>query len=314
MLFSLLLPERLWPVGMERGLFYFSSTRRLSHSEGHKFIFGLFVGFLERYERGIQDSGRAVTRSKSTAVLTWLPPEKHPGENHHFIVVAVVKNSLRRAIWGEQCFGFSEVTSAWDDRPLELNKRTAVEGWQPPLGTGVFTFRTERKENCYFLTFFLFQQGFKSPQGHKTHSAHRQACGNFPLKEEKQNERYIFFTKQKLYGIPRAPNAESLFKNTFSVECKSSCWSAFPRPWVALLLLLLLPHETLCCRCNKATERITHFNGSVADKKWIILLLFFSQCGSQHAVVWICVEGVTVLSRHSYRKHKHVNLQRINQA
>lgn len=169
MLFSLLLPERLWPVGMERGLFYFSSTRLLSHSKGHKFIFGLFVGFLERYERGIQDSGRAVTWSKSTAVLTWLPPEKHPAENHHFIAVAVavVKNSLRRAVWGEQCFGFSEVTSAWDDRPLELKqrtKRTAVEGWQPPLGSDVFSFRTERKENCYFLTYFFFQQCFKSPQ------------------------------------------------------------------------------------------------------------------------------------------------------
>ena len=46
----------------------------------------------------------------------------------------------------------------------------------------------------------------------------------------------------------------------------------------------------------------------------VYLFIFFCSAALDMQSFWICVEGVTVLSRHSYRKHKHVNLQRINQA
>lgn len=144
MLFSPLLPGRLWPVGMERGLFYFSGTELLSHSRAiNSYLVSLLAPSSDRNSDSRLQTCSHLTINRPLSSVD-SSRRKHPR-----------KLSL--------CCAFAAVAKTWWHQPEMIGlsswtNTSNVELWKVKASSGHQSF------SLFTFLFFLKKQAFQKPQ------------------------------------------------------------------------------------------------------------------------------------------------------
>ena len=107
-------------------------------------------------------------------------------------------------------------------------------GMTASSGQRRFQFQDGEKRKLLFSHLFFFPTVFQKPTGVIKLTRHTDEHVKTFHSRKKNKMKDMFSLPNRSCMESQERKMQSLYlKNTFSVECKSSCWSAFPRPRVA---------------------------------------------------------------------------------